>query len=157
MCAPVWSAPTRWAPLAALPGALAAAADESAVAAAAWLSGEEERVRFSTLGSFLHGRGGRPWACSRVRVRIALRAAGPGRTRRRWQPHHREQIGPGEAGDAGDPLALDGEHHDAVGLAVRVRGQGRLPVGARRHELDPVEPALQRLRGEELADRRWPG
>src|SRR4051794_38776 len=89
MCAPVWSAPTRWATMAALPWSRAVAADESAVAAAARLSGEEERVRFSTLGTFLQRGGARPWVCPRVRVRIALRTAGARRTRRRWQPPRR--------------------------------------------------------------------
>ena len=75
----------------------------------------------------------------------------------------REQVGPArEPGDRGDPFTLDCKHHHAVGAIdplarfVRVRGKRRLPIRPRRYEADPVEPAVERDRGEECADARAP-
>src|SRR6185312_10686169 len=65
---------------------------------------------------------------------------------------------PREAGDAVDALAANREDHDPVGVEravaalVGVGREGRLAVGARRDEPDPVEAAAERHGAEEGAD-----
>jgi hypothetical protein len=60
-----------------------------------------------------------------------------------------------EPGDAGDLLARDREHHDAVGLVLagllvlRIGGQRRLAVGTCRQQPDAVDAAVERHGGEE--------
>jgi hypothetical protein len=52
-----------------------------------------------------------------------------------------------EAGDPRDPVAVDGEDHDAVGLVVAgllVRRERRLSVGSCRHQADAIEAASSR-------------
>src|SRR3954451_22639820 len=80
MCAPLWSATALGASVAALPWTRAAAADESAMAAAARLSGEEERGRFSTRRSFPVPGLAFDGADPRMWVVVALRGRGAART-----------------------------------------------------------------------------